>query len=575
MMKKPSLTSAPVSCAQDSLILDVAQQQWVEKTFASLSLQAKIGQLMHPMLTHYKTSMDQKELIRSVIDNQVGGAFLFCRPYKELREVVRQVTPHMEVPIVLSGDYELGANTIDEGVRFGSPMGLAAIEDLEEGARLAYQAGKAAAVQGAAVGATWTFAPVVDINTNHQNPITNIRSYGDDVERIVALSTAYVRGVQDHGMAACIKHFPGDGQDARDQHVVTSINPLSLEEWEATYGRTFRAGIQTGTYTVMMGHIAMPHWSSRHPKTGLLLPATLDAKMQVELLRNRLGFQGVIISDAIVMGVVCYHAPSEADLVVQNLATGSDMVLFVTDVKASIEAVRRGLDEGAISQQRIDDAVRRVLTLKAKLHLNEKRELPSDEKADEIVLAKEFAESVTRAGEKCVTLIRDLDSVYPLKLAFGSKIVLFSLPLESTDIPSLVVGDQAQAAAKSALQMALEARGFQVAAVYEPEGYEREVQDAALVIYTTDVGPQASRGSIRLSQRATLFLELTRNRIAAGFPSLFVSYGSPYVIWEIAGVHNFVCCYSHSDNAQRALVKAMLGEIPFAGKLPVKMPELY
>jgi beta-N-acetylhexosaminidase len=569
----PNTYSDNDSAARSPLSLDAPQQAWVDVTLARLSLEAKIGQLLHPMLTHYDAKIDQEKLIQQVIEFQVGGAFLFCRSFKILRSIVGRVMPHMEVPLLLSGDYEAGANTIEEGTRFGSSMALAAITDIKEAQRLAYQAGVAAALQGAAVGARWTFAPVVDINFNHQNPITNIRSYGDNVGRIEAISTAYIRGLQEHEVAACLKHFPGDGMDARDQHLVTSINPLTLEEWDATYGRTFRAGIRAGVYSVMMGHITMPHLSSKHPKTGLSLPATLDANIQVDLLRKHLGFGGVIISDAIGMGGAYFHAHGEKELVLQNILTGSDMVLFVEDVKGAVEHLKQALNDGTLPEDRLNSAVRNVLSLKAKLGLALPCALPGDSEAEALFRGDEYADAITEVGERCMTLVRDLDDVYPLRLAPGAKIVIYTLPLESTDIPALLVGEQADnPPPQSALHVALQERGYRVASVVEPSGYEREIQDADALIYVSYAGPQAGRGSIRIAQKAHQFLD--RARIVSGFPTLFVSFGSPYAIWEFPWVHNFVCGYSRTDNVQKAYARALLGEIPFQGQLPVTLPDL-
>jgi beta-N-acetylhexosaminidase len=552
--------------------LNPTQVAWVETTRVALSLREKIGQLMHPMLTHYDATVPQEKLIRQVVDNQVGGAFLFCRSYRKLRELVAQVAPQMKVPLLLSGDYEAGANTIEEGLRFGSSMSLAAIADEAEGARLAYVAGRAAALQAHAVGARWSFAPVADINFNHDNPITNTRSYGDRVETIIRLSQAYVRGMQDHGMAACLKHFPGDGIDGRDQHLVTSSNRLSLEKWDETYGRTFRGGIEAGVYTIMMGHLTMPAFSSRDPQTGFGLPATLDRRIHEDLLRGRIGFKGLIISDAILMGGARYHAHSADELPMLNLAAGSDMVLFVDDVRAAIDEVERGLKRGQITEERIEEAVTRVLALKARLEVTEPLTLPDDATAEKVFDAGEFAADVTRAGELSLTCVRDIEKVYPLRLKPGSKIVLYQLPLETTDIPALLVGEQNDKnRPKLALHQELEARGYRVATVIEPQGYKREIADAQALVYIFVAGPQAGRGSIRLAQRATQFLD--PDRIQSDFPSFFLSLGNPYLAWELSWMRNFVCAYSRGDNVQRAYARALLGEIPMTGRLPVTLPE--
>jgi len=543
----------------------------VEQAFSRLSLDARIGQVMHPMLTHYDAAVDQRALVEKAVRHQVGGAFLFCRPFRQLRSIVNEVLPQMEVPPLLSGDYEAGANTIEEGARFGSALSFAAIEDGEAASRLAYEAGRAAALQGRAVGARWSFAPVADISLNFANPITNTRTYGDQVDRVRTLSVAYLRGMQDHGMAACLKHFPGDGVDGRDQHLVTTVNTLSMPEWEGSFARTFEAGISAGVYSVMMGHIALRGVSGRHPRTGRWLPATLDAKIQRDLLRGTMGFDGLVISDAILMGGARNHAATQGELAAWNIAEGSDMVLFIDDVAGAVEEIKRWLDAGRLTEARLNDAVRRVLSLKARLGLTEAVALPSDEEADAMFSDGRFSSSVNETAERSVTLVRDEHGALPV--AQGAKVVIYQLPLETTDIPSLVVGEQSgRLPPKSAMQAAFEARGCRVAAVFEPEAYRREIADADVLIYVSLAGPQAGRGSIRLAQRAHQFLDT--ERMLSDFPTVFVSLGTPYLIWELNWLPNYICAYSRCDAAQTAVARAILGEIPFPGRMPVTLPDL-
>lgn len=553
--------------------LSNAQCRWVEKTAAALSLDARIAQLMHPMLTHYDAAVDQRSLVEKVIKYQVGGAFLFCRPYSQLRDLVQEVLPQMAVPPLFSGDYEAGANTIEEGTRFGSSMAFAAIADLDAACRLARTAGAAAAIQGRAVGARWSFAPVADINFNPESPIVNTRSYGDQVERIRALSVAYLQGMQENGMAACLKHFPGDGVDGRDQHLITTLNSLPMKQWEESFAKTFEAGISAGVYSVMMGHIALQELSGRNPRNGRYLPATLDSRIQRDLLRGRMGFDGLVISDAILMGGARYHAASERELAAWNIAEGSDMVLFINDVEGAIEEVKRWMDTGRIFEDRLEDAVRRVLTLKARLGLMQQDTLPSDEEAEAIFTDGRFSAALSETAERAVTLVRDERGVLPVSWQLGSKVVLYHLPLETTDIPALVVGEQSgKSTPKSALHLAFEARGYQVVTVFEPVAYRREIADANALVYVFFAGPQAGRGSLRLAQRAHQFLDT--ERILSDFPTVFVSLGSPYLIWELNWLPNFVCTYSRSDSSQAAVARALFGEIPFQGKLPVVLPDL-
>jgi beta-N-acetylhexosaminidase len=547
-----------------------------------LSPREKIGQLFHTTLTHWDQRIPQKTLIERVSQNRAGGSFMAGRPWRELLRLAAEAGAGQRVPVIFSGDSECGPNTPWEGVALGAAMALGAVADLKEAEQLTYEVGKVAALQCLACGVRWSFAPVADLNLNPDNPITNIRSFGSDPGRVAVLVSAYLRGMQDHGLAATLKHFPGDGMDSRDQHVTTAVNSLDESAWQSSYGKVFRAGIAAGAWSVMVGHLAWTPRSGRDPRTGLLLPATADPRIQVDLLRNELGFEGVIVSDAIGMGGLAGHFHSEADVALANFLAGSDVVLFVENLPAATAAFLQAMDQGRLSPERLDASVRRILELKARVCLDRPGPvLPAEE-----IVAMAFAERhepLARAiAEKSVTLLHDRSQAYPLRLPAGSKLLVFDLPRDTSDLARLAVVDAAAPATpappvpkaarvQSVFERELAAAGYAVNWVDNLADYDQAVATSDAVFYLFRNGPMAGRNSARTSYNAIQSLDFVK--IFSGFPSYFVSFGSPYVAWEIPLLPNLVCVYAGHEAAQKAAVAAMLGKIPFSGKLPVPLLE--
>ncbi len=551
---------------------------WVEETFRAMNLRDKIAQLFHTTLTHWDGRIPQEHLFDRAVKNKVGGGFMAGKPWRELHSLAGRVLAECEVPMIFSGDSECGPNTPHEGVALGSAMAIGAIADIDEAAELAYEAGKIAALQCRACGVRWSFAPVADLNLNPDNPITNIRSFGSDPRRVARLVSAYLRGMQEHGLAATLKHFPGDGMDSRDQHVMTALNGLSEEEWFATYGHVFSTGINAGVWSMMAGHLAWTARSSRHPETGRFLPATADKAIQIDLLRHELGFDGLIVSDAIGMGGLAGHFRSEAEVVFANIQSGSDVVLFVEEVESAIEYFFRALDDGRITEQRIEESVRRILTLKTKVGIDKDHgSLPALEQA-EAAFAERYVDVTQTIARKSVTLASDQGGLFPLKLDEGSRVLIFDLPRETSELAKLAVVDSTVPVEESSSEpapCAFERRflgaGYNVTRVSCLKDYLNAVEYTDLVIYLFRNGPQAGRNSVRLSYDAVQSLDMPR--IFSGFPVACVALGSPCVLWEIPVLPNLVCTYAAHPAALEACADAMLGSIPFAGRLPLSIAE--
>ena len=269
--------------------------QWVNETLSSMTLEEKAGQVFCPM----GFSADPGLLHHLIRDIGVGGMMYRPGSMAEIQNTHRTIQSMAKIPLLLAANTENGGNGLAfEGTSFGQPMAAAATGKPES----AYHMGYTACAEGAALGLNWSFAPIVDINYEFHNPITNVRTFGSDVDRVIACGSAYLRGAKENGVVVSIKHFPGDGVDERDQHILTSVNSLSRTDWDESFGRVYSTLIKQGAETVMVGHIALPAYASAEEK---YLPASLSRSIMTGLLREKLGFNGLIVSDATPMCGFC------------------------------------------------------------------------------------------------------------------------------------------------------------------------------------------------------------------------------------------------------------------------------
>ena len=268
------------------------------------------------------------------------------------------------------------------------------------------------------MGGNYACAPGVDIDQNYHNPITNVRTYGRDPEMVKQCGLAYMRGAKECGSAVSIKHFPGDGVDECDQHILTSVNSLSCEEWDRTYGEIYQALIDQGALTVMVGHIAMPAYQKKfnpnHPDK--LMPATLSPELLQNLLREKLGFNGMIITDATPMvGFLC--AMDRKQSVPYCIEAGCDMVLFNKDYEEDLGYMKQGYASGILSEKRLEEAVTRILATKAALKLHEKQRdgtlAPRPEGLD-VIACDQHRAWARECADRTVTLVKDTQHLLPI-----------------------------------------------------------------------------------------------------------------------------------------------------------------
>jgi len=375
---------------------------------------------------------------------------------------------------------------------------------------------------------------------------------------VIPLLTAWIQGMQTGGMlAATAKHFPGDGMDDRDQHLCTSLNSLPFDEWMATYGKVWKAAIDAGVMAVMSGHIGLPSYQGCADEPLKAMPATLSRKLQVDLLRGELGFEGVIVSDAAPMIGMTSRVRSN-EQAVQNILAGSDMFLFGNPRRDS-ELLRRAIQDGRISMERLRESTRRVLQMKARLGIHLGASGPELSQAER----ETFSASAQAMAEKSITVIRN-DERIPLRLQAGAK--LLTITINHKDARGHLTSGL------EAVDEELQRRGFNVDHILNPSHSEiiEKADDYDCVFVNIVLTPHAHVGTVRLT--GPMIMPFWRSFWVDHPNVVFTSFGSPYHLYELPHFPNMVLAYGPSEVSQAAVVRVWLGEIPAQGVCPVKLP---
>ena len=537
------------------------QVQWVESTYDSMSLEEKIGQLFCPIVF----TKDEKELKELVETKHIGGMLYREGPGEELRQSHKILQDASKIPLLTASNLEYGGNgSAIEGTYYGREMLAAATGDVER----AYQLGKVSSSEGAAVGVNWSFAPVVDLDLNYHNPITNVRTFGSDLQTVIDMGKAYIRGAKEEGVATSVKHFPGDGVDERDQHLVTSVNALSCKEWDESYGKIYKEMIEAGTLTVMAAHIALPAYEEYFDQKPCerILPATLSENLLKKLLREQLGFNGLIVTDATPMVGFC-SAMDRATAVPLSIENGCDMFLFNRNMEEDFRLMREGYEKGILSDARLEEAVKRILATKAAMHLPEKQEkgqLVPDASALDILNCETYDRWAKECADEGVTLVKDTQNLLPIDPKKHKRVLLELMG----DFPS-------NKRVCESFVRELEARGFEVT-VYEPEGFE-VMEDSVesfksrydLIFYVGNIETASNKTVSRLNWHTMFGLGNNMPWMVHEMPALFVSVGNPYHLLDAPMIKTFVNGYCNSEYVIHAVVEKLCGDSEFKGKSPI------
>lgn len=385
--------------------LDDEGVAWVESTLASMTLDQKLGQLFINM----GASREEDYLKDALESYQFAGVRYNPGTAAEVHEQNRILQENSELPLLIAANTEAGGNgACTDGTEVGYAVKVGATAD----PRYAYELGRISGVEATAIGCNWSFAPIVDIYRNWRNPIISNRSFGADPDLVLDMGLAYMKGFQESGAVCGAKHFPGDGIDERDQHLSFSVNSLSEEEWEETFGKVWRGLIDAGLPSLMAGHIHLPAFQRKYDPGVAdedLLPATVSKEIMTDLLRGELGFNGVVVTDASHM-VALTASMKRSELVPRAIAAGCDLFLFFNDPDEDLEYMRDGHRRGILTDERLDEAVTRTLALKARIGLHRKAKTdlvrPAEESLQLIGLAENKA-VFAEIADKAITLVKN------------------------------------------------------------------------------------------------------------------------------------------------------------------------
>lgn len=544
--------------------------RWVDETVASMDVAEKVGQLFVLVVM----DPDPRVTIERIEQAGIRPGGFMTRPFlaKEVQNLHRTLQAEARIPLLLAANLERGGDGVAlDGTSFATQFGVAATDDEEQARRLGLVAGR----EGAAVGCNWAFAPVVDVDTNPANPITNTRTYGSDPERVLRLARACMQGIHEAGLAVSIKHWPGDGVDGRDQHLVSSVNTLSVSDWEETFGRIYRGMIEAGADTVMAAHILLPAYS-RLLRPGIadseILPASLAPEITVELLRGRLGFNGVVSTDATVMtGMTAAMPRSRA--VPQSIMAGNDIFLFTGNLAQDYRFMLEGVESGALTTERLDEAVTAILSLKASLGLHRKQAagtLVPDEAALAVVGSDEHQAWARECADRAVTLVRDTQELLPISPSKHRKVLLYVLGDKGGYMDE--GGGVAGHFVERLTLAGFEVDNFDYDAVEGPESWARlmdplgQVEGYDLVLYLASIKTASNQTTVRINWGNPMGFDGPRT--VEDIPTLFVSIDNPYHLQDVPMVKTFINGYTSSEHVVDAVVERLLGNAEFTGISP-------
>lgn len=574
--------------AQDNGGLDAHSRRWVDDTLQRLTLDEKIGQLLVPSFRAVYTSSDSEtydELAALVGDHGAGGLIMFGSrtPQPDVllgpsysrsglgdpfaaASLINRLQAAAPVPLLVAADFETGAGFRLEGATtFPPAMAFGAAGD----PRLAAEAGRITAAEARAMGVHVNFAPVVDVNNNPRNPVINIRSFGEDPARVGALASAYIEGLRAGGMLATVKHFPGHGDTDVDSHLGLPIIHHPRERLDRIELVPFRAGIAAGADAVMTAHIELPALDPT-PAT----PATFSGPIVEGLLRGDLAFDGLVFTDSMRMRAV-------SELVTPDVAAaraviaGHDMVLHSPDDVAALAGVRAAAAAGDLTEARIDRSVRRILSAKARLGLHRERAV-SLAALPEVVGARAHAEVAREVSERALTLIKDDRSTVPLQLPRGASVLYLSV----LDYPAgWGIGSPSRTFIPE-----LKARWPDVTAIElsdrtplsEIELVRETVRRYDAVVAGVFVRTASFSGRMDLAPAlAELLVALAGDSETTGQPFVTVLFGNPYSAAFLADLPAILVTYGFYDLVETSAARALAGEIPVRGRLPVSLGDAF
>jgi beta-N-acetylhexosaminidase len=560
-----------------------ADIQWVEETIQSMSTEEKIGQLFVNM-----GSERTEEYLTNILDTYHIGAVRY-NPGKaeEVYDQNKILQEKSKIPMLIAANTEAGGNgACTDGTEVGLEVKIGATNDT----KYAYEMGRVSGVEASAIGCNWSFAPIVDINYNWRNPIISSRSFGSDPDLVLEMSLAYMKGIQESGILPAAKHWPGDGIDERDQHLSFSVNSLSTEEWDQTFGKVYKGLIDAGLPSIMAGHIHLPAYQ-RHfnpnVKDEELLPATLSKEITTDLLRGKLGFNGVVVTDAShMLGLT--GAMKRSELLPTSIAAGCDLFLFFNDPDEDFASMMEGYKNGIITEERLQEALERILGLKAKLGLHKKAKteiLPPKEEALAKIGLPENKALFKEVADHAITLVKDKQEIWPVTPEKYKRVLLVDVKGVQGGFGALLGGKEKavdimkdllvqqgfevtiwESTEEKIMKLPEDERAAAIANVYAQKRPISELTDHYdLIINLANVNPGTVQRIVWPASKGTPDIPFYIHEV----PTIFVSVQYPYHLADVPQVKTYINAYDSRKANLEVLVEKLMGRSEFKGESPV------
>jgi beta-N-acetylhexosaminidase len=539
--------------------IDPPDQAWVDKTLAEMTLREKIGQLIQVRVYgKFLNQQDEtfKDLKEKIAQYHIGGVVLYAGNIYESAILLNELQSCSKVPLLVSADFERGASfRIEDTTSFPWNMAVGATGNEE----FAYEQGMITARESRALGVHWLFAPVVDVNNNPDNPVINIRSYGEDPQLVARLGSAFIRGARAGGTLTTAKHFPGHGDTATDTHIGLAVVPSDIERLDSVELVPFKSAIEAGVDAVMTAHVAVPE-VAENPA----VPATLSKEILTDLLRHKLQFDGIVITDALEMGGIRnkYWSGLAA---VRAFQAGADVIMLPTNVAAAVNEIERAFEMGLIPVERIDASVTRILRAKSSLGLHRNRTVSID-RLEDIVASPENEAFAQKIADHSITVVKNDDSLLPVNPVDNP--MIFSLVLDSglaTD-PGEIFQSEMREVYPSLLTEWANARVSED----QIDRIMKYAEHSDLIVCATFARVASGRNIISIPEGQQ---EIIEKLLKTKKPFVWIAFGNPYVLERFPKVGTYLCTFSYSDVSQHAAVKAISGAIPVTGKMPVSIPK--
>lgn len=556
-MAKVDLTAKPYN-------LNEEQVRWVKDTINGMTDEEKIGQLFFNLFFFGEDKFSgnrftSKEIIEKF---NIGGARYKGGQSHKVQELLNTLQKDSKIPLLVAANCDAGGNgACDDGTYIASGAQCEASGDTT----VAYNAGYVSGREANAIGVNVNFDPCVDILKNWRNTIVNTRAYGTNADTVIKYTNAYVEGLTQNEIITCIKHWPGDGTEERDQHLVLGVNELSVNEWEESFGKVYRNHIDNGVEMIMAGHIALPEYQ-KALVPGLedkdIMPATLAPELIDDLLKTKLGFNGLVITDAThMLGMT--SAMKREEYVPQAIAAGCDMFLFFNDIEEDFGFMLNGYKKGIITEERLQDAVERVLGLKAKLNLHLKQAdgtLIKDKKVLEVIGCEEHLQMRADAADKGITLVKDTQNNLPISPKTHRRVRLYVLEGEKGGLYE----------AKDIIEevkQELEKRGYEVTVndgstrIKGSTLKYREETDLALVI--ADIVGYGAENNYRIRWKTAMSTDVPW--YVHEVPTVFASLNFTTHLHDATMVKTYINAYHDNEENIKQLIDKLEGKSEFKG----------